>query len=142
MSALKEKLSMSIPDYVCATSLPQASTLAISARALGMTFGPILQDYLSTFGYLGRGSVELYGINERQGLNSDLVKTSLNVQEYQPACEGYAVIDNRGDGEYVLCDAQDQLFVMPDSPRGRPKSLGLRLDDYIIIRLKGQKSVS
>jgi len=137
MSTFKEKLEASISDYDCTPSLPRSATLAMAARAMGLSLGPILTEYLSAFGYLGRGGVELYGINESQGLNSDMVKTSLNVQEYCPCCAGYAVIDNRGDGDYVLCDAHDQLFALPDSPQGKPIPLGVRLDDYIITRLKG-----
>lgn len=137
MKSFKDKLNSAVSAYDSTPSLPSKATLAMAAQALNMTFGPILKEYLSSFGYLGCGAVELYGINESQGLNSDMVKTTLNILEFAPSCSGYAVIDNRGDGIYVLCDSNDRVFVMPDNPSAQPRPLGLCLDDYIISRLNG-----
>ena len=137
MNSFKDKVEMEMSECDRSSALPSKATLAMSASAMGMTFGPLLREYLSSFGYLGRGDVELYGINERQGLNSDMVRTTLNLLEFAPGCRGYAVIDNRGDGEYILCDSSDQIFAMPNSPTENPRPLGVSLDVYVISRLKG-----
>lgn len=137
MNSFKDKLDVVTSECDRASALPSNATIVMAERAMGMTFGPLLREYLSSFGYLGRGDIELYGINERQGLNSDMVRTTLNLLEFAPGCRGYAVIDNRGDGDYILCDSGDQIFAMPNSPTENPIPLGICLDAYIVSRLKG-----
>ena len=50
-----------------------ASMLEQAEKATGTKFGKELTAYLLKYGYLGFEHVELYGMNSRQGLKSDLV---------------------------------------------------------------------
>lgn len=46
--------------------------LKMTEETIGIKFGNQLSEYLLKYGYLGYKSVELYGMNSNQGLNSDL----------------------------------------------------------------------
>ena len=43
-----------------------------------------LREYLLSYGYLASGSVELYGINSRQKMDSDMIRQTRYLHEYSP----------------------------------------------------------
>lgn len=113
---------------------PTKQTIQSAEDAVGFRFGPMLKLYLTRFGYLGYGAVELYGINEVQKCQSDMVKTTLNIREYHKGCEGYVVIDNLGDGQYVLCDQQDMVYELPEDANVTPVPMRVNLVQYVVKR--------
>ena len=59
-------------------------TLEQAEKTIGIKFGDELTEYLLKYGYLGFEYVELYGMNARQGLNSDLVTQTQYMHKYYP----------------------------------------------------------
>ena len=57
-------------DY--SRNIISSEVLKMAEDTIGIKFGNQLSEYLLKYGYLGYKSVELYGMNSNQGLNSDL----------------------------------------------------------------------
>ena len=110
-------------------------TLVKIEKTLTIKFGPLLREYLLAYGYLGRRAVELCGVNEVQKELSDLVMTSKNLYEYAPQCRGFVVIDTIMDGQRVLCDQNDRVYLEPIGEKLRPITLDQNVLDYMVGRL-------
>ena len=76
-------ISMKLKDFIQSHDIDQSknlideSLLKAAEQMTGISFGSELSEYLLQYGYLGYGFAELYGMNARQGLNSDMVKETL-----------------------------------------------------------------
>lgn len=130
---LKAFLESADVDY---SSKPASTdTIGEAERALGLTFGPQLREYLSQYGYLGCGSVEFYGMNERQKLRSDLVTQTKYLHEYFPDTWGCAALENLGEGAYALVDRKDSVRVYY-TESGKFARGAETLNDYILRRFR------
>ncbi len=109
------------------------STIQEAERALNVSFGPQLREYLGRYGYLGCGSVEFYGLNERQKLRSDLVAQTKYLHEYYPDSWGFAALENLGEGAYALVDRADNVVVYI-TESGKFAGRKEKLNDYILRR--------
>lgn len=132
---------MDIHAFVCSNDVdhsPWPADTALIGKAqesVGVVFGPELIDYLTTYGYLGFESAELYGLNARQGLNSDMVKQTLYLVKYYPIIEGYIALENYGEGDYIVVDSEDQVFqFITEEMRLVPR--GEKLYEYILARFE------
>ena len=134
MNTLEEVIRNRFGDADVSPNPPTAQTVEAAESAVGFRFGTMLKSYLMAFGYLGYGAVELYGINEIQKSKSDMVKTTLNIREYHKGCEGYVVIDNLGDGQYILCDQSDMIYELPEDNNTPPVSMSMNLMQYVVKR--------
>ena len=50
-------------------------------KKIGISFGEQLKKYILEYGYLGYKHVELYGVNNFQGVNSDMVNKTVRLNE-------------------------------------------------------------
>lgn len=137
---LKEIVINNIIGVEFTPSVPSRETLKEVESALKCRLGKQMKEYLLSFGSLWKGAIELYGVNEMQKLDSDLVKTTLNVAEYYDKTQGMVVIDNLGDGQYVFCDQNDMVFKMPIEVSDAPIPLNIDLAHYLCARLNGEAS--
>ena len=135
MNSFKQTIEGTIRDFDKSSAPPSVDTIAEVSKVLKIEFGPQMLSYLKEFGYLGKGSIELYGVNERQKLQSDLVTTTMNLWEYNCSCRGFVVIENRGDGIYAVCNANDEMFLSSANGHDAPEDLGMSLSAYISERL-------
>lgn len=95
-------------DY---TKTPANDSIVKKAESkLGVKFGPQLYKYLTQYGYLGYEHVEFHGITKQQGLNSDMVKDTLNVHTLSQDTRNMVVIENQGEGDYFLVDSEDKVY--------------------------------
>ena len=110
------------------------SDIVMAEVFLEAKIGRQLKEYLTEYGYIGCGSIGMYGINRRTIARSDMVTTTVMLHEYHPRTEGLIAIENQGDGDYFLVDEDDNVyrFVMDNK---RVKKLNKKLFGYISQRL-------
>lgn len=113
-------------------NLPSTETLRAVENLLNFRFSKELTEYLRRCGFLAFSFVELNGINELQKEKSDMVLATLNFQEVFPAIkEHYVVLEDRGDGDYILCSEDDKIYSYTSLLQAGPISLEMRLFEYI-----------
>lgn len=100
---------------------------------LSMTLGAFLVEYILQYGYLIYGSVELYGITKRQGLDSDMIKQTNYLHKYFDKTRNFIAIENVGEGDYYLVDSADNVFEY-DSELDELIDAKMKLEDYLISR--------
>lgn len=98
-------------------------------------FGVQLREYILKYGYIGYKFLELYGINSKQGMNSDLIKQTLYLHQYFERTKQYYALANEGDGEYILINSEDKIFSF-DSDTNEIISLDIKFEDYLINTMK------
>ena len=116
-------------------SLIDVDMLECAEKKVGLWFGEALTEYLLKYGYLGFEYVELYGINSRQGLDSDMIKQTLYLHKYFPETNSFIAIENQGDGTYYLVDSEDEVYEY-DAGLKQLKNTKLTLFEYILQRFK------
>lgn len=99
-----------------------------------VVIGPKLKEYILKYGFLCFEYIELYGINSKQGINSDMIKTTLMLHEQYPSTKRMIALENRGDGEYILVDEEDNTYKIDTSIDYNVRPLNKDLFDYIIDR--------
>lgn len=79
-------------------------------KKLGVAFGEQLKKYVLDYGYMGYKHIELFGINNYQGVNSDMVKKTLRLNEQFEKTKGLIAIEDQGDGDYYLVSSDDKVY--------------------------------
>lgn len=102
---------------------------------LNIPVGNQLKEYILKYGYIGYKFFELYGINSRQGMESDLIKQTRYLHQYFEDTKQYFALANEGDGEYILIDSKDEVFSF-DSNAHELFDKDLKLEDFIIDSIK------
>lgn len=118
----------------CANCI-DTDVLREAEKKLDIKFGEELCEYLLKYGYLAYGCVELYGMNSRQNLNSDMVLQTLYLHKYFPATMPYIAIENQGEGDYYLIDSQDNIYRYI-SEKDELIKTDWKLGDYVVHRFK------
>lgn len=103
-------------------------------EAIGVKLGTKIKEYLLKFGYLAYKYVELYGVNSRQGLISDMVKSTINIHKDFPITTSFIVLENIGDGDYILVDSNDYVYEFIPTLNNDIKALNKQIDEYILER--------
>lgn len=116
-------------------ALIDLNTLKAAEEATNVKFGNELTAYLLRYGYLGFGHIELYGMNSRQGMDSDMVKQTIYLHHYYPQTSGLIAVENQGEGDYYLVDQEDKVLNF-DSETGMINAVGLTLSEYIYMRFQ------
>ena len=97
-------------DVEYSTNLIKKEELIKVSDAMGVQIGKELADYILEYGYLAFEYSELYGINSRQFLESDMVKQTIYLHSYYPETSEFIAIENQGDGDYYLVDRNDYIY--------------------------------
>ncbi len=100
---------------------------------LGNTFGEELKDYALKYGYLAYKHIELYGLNSKQMLESDMVKQTQYLHEYFMKTLDYIALENCGDGCYAVISSDDHVYKYY-SELDEMRDTELKLFDYILGR--------
>lgn len=120
------------PDAVDYSNAPMnPDDLAHVQLALDLRFGPELKAYLLKYGYLGCMSVELYGMNTRQGMRSDMIRQTQYLHQHFPLTRGYIALGDWGEGDYILLDSYDNVFRYR-SEENKLENLREKMADYIL----------
>jgi|SRR5699024_6638998 len=132
---------MKLKDFIQSHDIDQSknlideSLLKAAEQMTGISFGSELSEYLLQYGYLGYGFAELYGMNARQGLNSDMVKETLYLHEYYPETKEFVAIENQGEGDYYLVNGKDEVYEY-DANLGKLVQVKYTLFEYIVHRFE------
>lgn len=132
---------MKLKDFIQSHDIDQSknlideSLLKAAEQMTGISFGSELREYLRQYGYLGYGFAELYGMNARQGLNSDMVKETLYLHEYYPETKEFVAIENQGEGDYYLVNGRDEVYGY-DANLGKLVQMKYTLFEYIVHRFE------
>ena len=132
---------MKLKDFIQSHDIDQSKNLIDEAllkaaeQMTGISFGSELREYLLQYGYLGYGFAELYGMNARQGLNSDMVKETLYLHEYYPETKEFVAIENQGEGDYYLVNGRDEVYEY-DANLGKLVQMKYTLFEYIVHRFE------
>ena len=102
-------------------------------KEIKIKFGNELKKYILEYGYLAYEYIELYGINSKQGIESDMVKQTLYLHKYFPKTINYIAIENRGDGNYYIVDSNDNIYKYI-SEQDKIVDMQLKLFKYIMNR--------
>ena len=76
----------------------------------GVTFGEQLKKYVLEYGYLGYKHIELFGINNGQGVNSDMVVKTLWLHSNFDKTRNLIAVEDQGDGDFYLVDSNDLVY--------------------------------
>ena len=133
MINIQKFISNNNVDY--ATNLINETDINLYERKIGICFGDQLIQYLLKYGYLGFEYIEFYGINSKQGYNSDMVKQTLYLHKYYEATKPYIAFENCGEGDYILVDSEDNVYKYI-SETNQLSNLGIKLFDYILSQFE------
>lgn len=120
-------------DY--SRNIISSEVLKMAEDTIGIKFGNQLSEYLLKYGYLGYKSVELYGMNSNQGLNSDLFEQTMYLHNSFEITKPYIAIDKIQDSVYTLIDSDDNIYVC-DLEKNIVRNVNIKLLDYIIKRFE------
>lgn len=120
-------------DY--SRNIISSEVLKMAEDTIGIKFGNQLSEYLLKYGYLGYKSVELYGMNSNQGLNSDLFEQTMYLHNSFEITKPYIAIDKIQDSVYTLIDSDDNIYVC-DLEKNIVRNVNIKLFDYIYKRFE------
>ena len=118
--------------------LVDVSVVEAAEKEVGVEFGGELTQYILKYGYLAFEYVELYGMNSRLGLDSNMIKQTKYLHQYHPATASYIAIENQGEGDYYIVNSDDRVFSF-DTELNRLTDTGLSLFEYILKRFEESK---
>ena len=109
--------------------------LKMAEDTIGIKFGNQLSDYLLKYGFLGYKTIELYGMNSNQGLNSNLFEQTMYLHSSYEITRPYIAIDEINDTTYALIDSDDNIYIC-DIEKNVINNADIKLYDYIYKRFK------
>lgn len=121
--------------------LVRYSDIPIFETAMSVPMGEQLREYILSYGYLGYGYVEFFGINSKQMENSDMVKETKYLHKCFDKTKDLIAFENQGDGNYYLVDKEDNVYNYLSS-RDKFTPMGIKLFDYIIKRISDCKDTT
>lgn len=102
-------------------------------KKVDVPFGEQLKQYIVEYGYLGYKHIELFGVNNHQGLNSDMVRKTLYLHEKYEETKELIAVEDQGDGDYYLVDSFDLVYRFVEANNELvPK--GIDFFEYILKR--------
>lgn len=114
--------------------LPDEKLIEEAEQMMDCKFGKLLYSYLEECGAVMFFFVEMYGINKNQGLQSDMVVKTKMLHDLYPQTKNFVAIEDMGDGDYILCDKNDNISEFIPSLSADLKSLEINLIDHIQAR--------
>lgn len=134
-----EKLSVFIKNNECdyTRKIISSDVLKMAEEQIGIKFGNQLSEYLLKYGYLGYKSIELYGMNSNQGLNSSLFEQTMYLHNSFEITKPYIAIDKIKEKIYTLIDSNDNMYIC-DLEKNVIKNVNIKLFDYILKRFEGE----
>lgn len=99
---------------------------------VGVRIGEQLKNYIINYGYLGYKHIELFGVNNSQGIDSDMIKQTLLLHKQFDVTKSLIAIEDQGDRDYYLVDETDMVYRF--LPENKLSEIGLSFDEYILSR--------
>ena len=122
-------------DILYSKDLPSINTITSAETKLDFKFGKQLRQYLMEFGFLYFPPAELYGINEKQQMRSDLISNTLMLRETYPQLNNLIVLEDRDDGNFICCDSDDNILNFIPAEQDEIIDLKTDLEQYLLNRI-------
>lgn len=130
---------MTIEEFIkdnkvdCSDNLISEIELSTIMDETNLEFGPQLKEYILKYGYLGYEHVEFEGVVGNQKEKSYMIVQSLNLNARFDKTKGLIVLENQGDGDFILVDYSDNMykFIMDSNEL---INLNIKLNEYILKR--------
>lgn len=135
---------MTLQDFIKDQRVEHSDSLIAEAdikgveTSLQVTIGPELKKYILEYGYLAFRFSEMYGINGRQGMASDMISQTLYLHKYYPETTQYIALENQGEGDYYVVDGDDLVYEY-DTELREIKCLNMKVFEYIAFRFESIK---
>ena len=100
---------------------------------VGAKIGEQLKDYILQYGYLGYEHIELFGVNNTQKVDSDMIQRTLFLHKRFDVTEGMIAIEDQGDGDYYLVNSEDMVYRFV-AGSNELQATNLKLNEYILKR--------
>ncbi len=136
MCELKKFIDSNSENILTSTKLPSKETINEAEKLLNTSFGDELKSYFKNYGFVSYKFIELYGLNETQKMKSDIVLQTINIKKLFDISDEMIIIEDMGDGDYILCDSKDNMYSFIPSLEKKIKPLNLTLNKYIVERFK------
>lgn len=121
-------------DVLFSKNLVEEGTIKEIESIISTKVGDKLREYIVRYGFLCFKHIELYGINSKQGINSDMVKMTLMLHEQCPNTKSMIVLEDRGDGDFILVDEDDNIYEFDTYINTSANPLNKDIFDYIVDR--------
>ncbi len=100
---------------------------------IGVSFGEQLKKYVLEYGYLGYKHIELFGVNNSEVTNSDMIKKTLRLHTRFEKTKDLIAVEDQGDGDYYLVDSDDRIYRFI-APNNELIPMNIDLFEYILKR--------
>ena len=138
MTELK-RIMLTHPGAISAASKPSKQLLREAERQLGQPLGPQLRDYLEVFGFITFGTIEFYGVTERNGLRSDMVTQTEKFHKEYSKVNGMFVLEALDAQTLILVDSRDLVYMYCENEDALVK-IGMDVDTYMLDRVRKECS--
>lgn len=139
MKSFTTIIGSAIPEALKVLAIPSSETIRDASIALGMTFGPQLAEYLRDYGAIAFGTAEFNGITEARKNDSSLVRNTVYLRDAFPGkLSRMILLEDRGDGAYVLCDEVDRIWFFTPELSLDVVDSGMDLIEYTLFRHEEQ----
>ena len=130
MMDLQQFMNLHKSDVDGPKTVPDLFAVKPMLASLDLFNAKELERYLATYGWLGYKSVEVCGMGD--GF-SDMLDETVKLRAAWPMTNGYAALENLGDGVWALCDGHGRVFRFDADTRSL-KDLHMQLEEYILKR--------
>lgn len=100
---------------------------------VGVKIGEQLKDYILHYGYLGYEHIELFGVNNAQKTDSDMIQRTLFLHKRFDNTKGLIAIEDQGDGDYYLVNSEDAVYRFIAGSKELLVT-NMKLNEYILNR--------
>ena len=97
-------------------------------------------ELIETYSYLAYEDVEFFGINSELKEKTNLNKSTWLLHKNYESTKAFYIIENRGNGYYVLVDGNDNIFNFYAGDSVKPEPINMKLFDYVLKRFTEARS--
>ena len=107
---------------------------------VGFIPGEQFLELIETYSYLAYEDVEFFGINSELKEKTNLNKSTWLLHRNYEATKEFYIIENKGNGYYILVDGNDDIFNFFAGDSEKPEPINMKLFEYILKRFNETRS--
>ncbi len=114
-------------------SKPDRDAVRDMLLSVGIARADDLEQYLVMYGWLAMGGIEFYGMSGNG--SSDMRDMTNRLHKTFCMTDGYAALESRGDGFFVMCDGHGRVFLFNTESKSL-MDMKIQLREYIMKRFQ------
>lgn len=107
---------------------------------VGFVPGDEFLKFINEYSYLAFEDIEFFGINSELKEKSNINYNTWMLHKNYESTKGFYIVENRGDGYYILVDNEDNIFNFFAGDSEKPEAISMNFYSYVIKRLNEAKS--